>query len=602
MSPIPFPFRASALMLALALATSQANALTMGELRTRSFIGQPLRTSVSYRISPEEAHPLPRCLSLQAIPGDLPLPAPVQIRVNEQDQSIEILSSNAINEPIIGFVLQSSCESQNFSRSYTVFLDPEPVISVPAIIPASEPAITPAAVTPSPEPATNAQPAAEPAPAPPAPVKRPPRQIVVDEDISPTDLASRYYPVGSKRYKQLVRNLYAANPGVVTPDAPIPAGTKLRTRIPAPPKPVMASSPATTPKPAVKPKSASKGEDRLTLVTEDPVTGRITPRTEKREDPLRALETEVSSMKDLQLKMETEIKSLRQSVADLAKSTATALATASATASTAEETAAKSNKTATSPGKTGGVPLWLWLAGGLVCVGGLSYWLGRRGQIASGYTVRHGATGHKTVAEINPFDTRPGIAREPVTEASIMKQNPDAIEVEEDESDIDRAQFLLAEGEVEEAIALLYKAIEENEQDVERWLILFHIFRERMMKTEYMQLAQRFHQLPPEEEDWDLVCNLGRKIDPDNPVYAHTHPTQTVPVFAFAVKDEPPLDLLSAEAANKIAPPAAVNLDLPPLDLGAPLFDDAPNTMPPQLPDDKNSAEATDDFSKPCRY
>lgn len=606
MSPIPFPCRATAITLAIALLSAgQASALTMGELRTRSFIGQPFRATVSYRIAQEESHPQPRCLSLQPISGDFLLPSPVQIRVNEQEFSIEILSNTAISEPIIGLVLQSSCEGQNFSRSYTAFLDPEPLITAPALAQPSEPVVAVSPLTQQSSdstPLAASQPAATPLPAAekPAPLNRWPRQITVEQDITPAELASRYYPAGSKRHKQLLRRLYSANPSLVTPNAPIPAGSKLRTRMPAPPKSVLAAPPVTSTKPAVKPKPASKGEDRLTLLAEDSTTSKTGPRAEKREDPVRTLEADVSTMKDLQLKMETEVKQLQHSISDLAKSTALAMSAASDATSAAQE--ALANKATTRPDKKEGIPLWLWLAGGLLGVGGLSYWLGRRGQIASGYTAHHATVGCKAVAEINPFDTRPGIAREPITDVSIIKQGADAIEVEETESDIDRAQFLLAEGEVEEAISLLYQAIEENEQDVERWLILFHIFRERTMKTEYAQLAERFHALPPEEEDWDLVCNLGRKIDPTNPVYVHAPHTEARPAAQSAVRNEFPLDLLSAAAAEKNLPPAAINLDLPRLDLSAPLFDEAePSESAPRLPDGKQDTK-DDDFSKPCRY
>lgn len=614
MRSAPFRHRQSTLPLLFAATfiAAPVHALTLGELRVQSYIGQPLNATVIYQLSADEAHPEIRCLTFSLPDNGLPGPSRPVLQLVEAERAIRILSVDAINEPIIGFTLQSTCNSLNFSRSYTGFLDMEPAVVAPVI---AEPVTT---ITP---PVQELLPQAEQEmlpPLKPVPVLRWPRRIVAENNSTLIDLVSLYYPPDSKRHRRLLNALIAANPDKIAADGTVLAGTSLRSSIPA------------SLKPAVKP--IKSGVDRLTILPEEPESARRKlPETKKVEDPLLALQSKVDTLADLQLKMETEITQLRQSLSQLEKPVASTVANiASASASSPAALLATKASTLVSAGissvptradakaiapkpdltaRLAKVPFWLWLAGGLCAVAGFSFWLGRRGQRASGYVVRQGSN----AAFFSPESSTPfpphAIAREPVSEMSIIQRDPQGgFVVEEDESDIDRAQFLLADGEVEEAIALLYKSIEENEHDVERWLILFHIFRERMMKNEYAQLAMRFHDLPPDEEDWELVSNLGRKIDHDNALYAR-HPAEgdtTIATGHTQKAEDPVLDFLSAAAiAAAAAPPQEIKLDLPILDPAAPLsfIEPATSPEPPVLPDEgEKPDDKNDDFAKPCRY
>lgn len=601
----PFPYR-NALLASLllgGLSVAPVHALTLGELRTQSFLGQPLHVTVVYRKSAEANPPEPRCLTLLPAENDLPTPGRVQLSVREQDNTIEIFSVGAISEPMIGFILQSTCDGQSFSRSYTAFIDPEPAVAPPIV---AQQTVT----EPAPAPAPDIRPESPPATVKPVPLSRWPNRIVAKEAASIKDLASAYYPPESKRYKRLVKALIATNPGLTSEEDLIPAGTRLRTSQPAPAKP----------KPA--PKTISGGEDRLTLVAEDPATRRAVPSQPKnREEQLQSLQSKVSTLQELQLKMETEIKQLQHSLVTLASAPAIAPAIQASTpailvASTpAPVQVASTSMTASQPAQASmavatvssnnnrlaSIPFWAWLTGGLLCVGGFSFWLGRHARQASGYSIHRNLPPKKPEpVGLNVFNTQFGIPREPVSDTSIMHNPASGIEVEEDESDIDRAQFLLAEGEVEEAIALLYKTIDENERDIERWLILFHVFRERMMKTEYAQLALRFRELPPDEEDWDLVSNIGRKIDPDNKLYVHNRPAAIEPP-----KDEAQLDfLVSAAKAAVIEPPAKIDLGLPSLEPAEPFSATNQESAAIDTTTEEKDppSEQDDDFSKPCRY
>jgi hypothetical protein len=89
-------------------------------------------------------------------------------------------------------------------------------------------------------------------------------------------------------------------------------------------------------------------------------------------------------------------------------------------------------------------------------------------------------------------------------------------------NDLARIQIMLAQGDVSDAIDLLYKSIDEDPEDIERWLMLFRVFRQQGMKTEYAALAKNLRLVVKDEGDWELVRNIGAKLDPDNHLYRRT--------------------------------------------------------------------------------
>jgi hypothetical protein len=49
--------------------------------------------------------------------------------------------------------------------------------------------------------------------------------------------------------------------------------------------------------------------------------------------------------------------------------------------------------------------------------------------------------------------------------------------------------------------------------------MLFRLFRQQGMKTEYAHLAKNLRLIHHDAADWELVRNIGAKLDPDNPLY-----------------------------------------------------------------------------------
>jgi hypothetical protein len=106
---------------------------------------------------------------------------------------------------------------------------------------------------------------------------------------------------------------------------------------------------------------------------------------------------------------------------------------------------------------------------------------------------------------------------------SMMHHPGTGIEVSDyGSNDLAQIQVMLAQGDVAEAIDLLYKSIDEEPEDIERWLMLFRVFRQQGMKTEYANLAKNLRTIVRDEADWELVRNIGAKLDPDNHLYRRT--------------------------------------------------------------------------------
>lgn len=576
-----------AFCIAMAWMSAPAYALTLGGLQTHSFLGQPLYVKIVYRLAPDEAHPQAQCLKLSVTENGLPTVAQAVLRVAPEQWLIEVISSNAINEPLVAFTLHSNCSVLPYSRSYTVFLDPQPSIASAVEVHAiSAPAIVEVLASPTPRPISS-----------PAPKMRWPSKIKVENDSTVAEIAAIYYPPGSTRYRRLLNALIAANPKTVDQDGRVVAGTQLRSATPAKPKPAPTLAPQV------------QTEDKLTLLASEPEVRTQVPKIDTTPASYAAaLQEKVDTMQHVQLKMETEITQLQATLAKLEVEKLALLKQASDAAAKAAQT--KTNRTALPvfPGLE--AMFWLILGAMISGIAGLSFWLGRRGRRHDGYAVRQGSAalfGKNSQVAMHP----PVVAaRYPVEDPLTIQRDPNTgFIVGEEESDIDRAQFLLADGEVDEAIRLLHKAIADNERDVERWLILFHIFRERTMKTEYAQLALRFMETTPEIEDWELVCHIGRKIDPNNELYIVKH-REDAAKPSMTQAEEAALDFLSAEAAehSKVErldleldrleeeiPPRPGDVDFQAPDAGN-IVPELPEENPPKDDDDQ------DDYAKPCRY
>ena len=509
------------LCLTLFLASgSPAFALTLGELTVQSAVGQRFRGSVSYQLAPED-NPAEYCSKLSILTAGNDLPgigqASVRLQPGERGGRILIQSAEAIFEPAASFNLRMDCKGQQLQRSYTVFLDPAP-ISPPAVAEETQPA----------RPAAQTR----------APVAR--RQA--------TPAAQQTTPLRSKPKK------------AITPATP-------------PPAPVAESLPVTGGQLRIESELSSKNIAPAVLSPED-------------------LQTKIAMMQSLQEQLQSEmirldramqnLQGLRpagaaaSSIAAIPKASLTINQNAPHTPRATPAPAAVTTKRHVSEDNSS------WWLGGLVALFAIlaSVWLlQRRKNNQAGWDDDDAGSIHAPLP--NSSVRQPAEALE---EHSMFRHSQlfyGGIEVQEEDGSatLERAQLLIAQGETDQAIELLYLTIEENETETEPWLLLFRVLRQQGMKTEYAQLARRFHDLGGNEDDWALVRNIGYRLDPDNPLYSASH-------------DE--IALTPAISQDKEIPVDAQDLDIIlPEDLPEEIVVNEPTAPQPLLMDFMTQPEAT---------
>ena len=144
------------------LAVGSAAALELGDLRVQSALGQPLRASIAFALSPNEMID-ERCVAVRPGGRDLPGLQGAQVRIS--DGVISITGGSPVMEPMLSANVVIDCPySAHVSRSYLMFINPE-ARSVPVAQPSQPTAVAasvPAARTaPAPRPAPVTTPVAE---------------------------------------------------------------------------------------------------------------------------------------------------------------------------------------------------------------------------------------------------------------------------------------------------------------------------------------------------------------------------------------------------------------------------------------------------------
>ena len=118
---------------AYGLCGSPVSAVQLGEIDVRSSLGQPLRASIAYALSPnEQLHDY--CIFLKPGTSADGLPALSRARLTVANGRIEIAGLVPIREPMLALGLSVNCPyTANLTRSYTLMLDPiQPAAAVPA--------------------------------------------------------------------------------------------------------------------------------------------------------------------------------------------------------------------------------------------------------------------------------------------------------------------------------------------------------------------------------------------------------------------------------------------------------------------------------------
>ena len=126
------------------LAIGSAAALELGELQVQSTLGQPLRASIAYALSPNEIIN-DRCVAVRGGGRDLPGLTNASVRVSKG--VISITGGSPVTEPMLSANVVVDCPySAHVSRNYLLFVNPQdrPVTVARQSTPAAATAATPA--------------------------------------------------------------------------------------------------------------------------------------------------------------------------------------------------------------------------------------------------------------------------------------------------------------------------------------------------------------------------------------------------------------------------------------------------------------------------
>lgn len=534
------PIKQSLALLLICLA-APANAINLGDLQMQSYLGQRFKGSVNYQLSPSETS-LADCITVSPASGDAPYIGSSEVQIRPKGDgntgTILISSNQSIGEPVVALKLSIQCGNQQLSREFTVFLDPAPDIVAPTSLSEKHLAM--------PNPARfQLRPEA--------------RVPTAKKDTTLADVAARYYPADSAQYQIYLNRLKRANPNVATTETLISAGSPLF----VPPRPKLAPAKIVADAPRQETGQLRlEDADAMSRPASAPLNAQQNP-----EAYAKALEEKIVTLTELKKRLQLELADLDLKMAQMQLATANAasapaqLASAAviAAASSAASTVAVSSSVKGAP-KVAVLPVastpvrvqaeagsswsWAWLLLAVGGVGGLLWWRRKMQLQAERWAnedINDGVDLNRSIMSIIQAKVGHTMAQSPSTVMSLFGANPKShagFELKEELDDhLDQAQYFLAQGETLKAIELLYAAIDEQPEDTERWLMLFRVFRQQMMKTEYSALAHRFKALHKDEGDWELIRSIGNKLDPENLLFirnierAERAPDKTTALF-----------------------------------------------------------------------
>ncbi len=193
------------------LAAAPAAALELGDVRVHSTLGQPLRASIAYALSPHEQLS-DTCVSLNPARVSNGLPSVSRGTVNVSDGLITVSGTTPIREPLLSMRIDIDCAyTVRLSREFMLFIDPAgtAVEAHPAPVAKAPVASAPAAALRRPAPPARTAPAPRPA-ARSAPIDTGVRYLVQRGDTL-SEIAARIEdrPIG---LWAAVDAIFAANP------------------------------------------------------------------------------------------------------------------------------------------------------------------------------------------------------------------------------------------------------------------------------------------------------------------------------------------------------------------------------------------------------
>ncbi len=539
----------------LSLSAPLAHSVTLGELQLQSYVGQHFYALVPYRLNAGESLS-EQCVELLPTRSELPSMGAATIRLrpsSEQSGFVVVESRSAVGEPTVGFGLRIACGNQQFTRDFTAFLNIAPINNER-------------------EASTRLRSVRE--------VEKAPRdfefvplketeQFIIRKPMSLKELTKRYYPVNTPQYPKYLQKLSNTNPDL-DPNAQLDVGTTViipdRLRSKRKSAPVVVND-----------------GGQLRLDTGAPMV-QSTAAPISSAQYAKDLEQKVKMLEELQLKMQLEVEQLNgqlrqmnelnassvlplplmpEMAAELASQAA--IATMMPIAAIDPLPASQPEKAPADESNKG----WLIGLGVLLLAVLAAIFLWRRSRSEDGYDMDGSDDNPTLMGQLNPFTKRK--PSDNSTMMSIMHHPGSGIEVSDYAgNDLARIQIMLAQGDVAESIDLLYKSIDEDSEDIERWLMLFRVFRQQGMKSEYAALAQNLQAIVKDEADWELVRNIGAKLDPENPLYRRT--------------ENPLADVVKIAAAQAAA---TVDFDIYPVSTPSSMmhaFLDTESETAPQIP------------------
>lgn len=502
------------------LIASPAGALTLGDIRVFSHLGETLHATVPVRLDSGEVLE-GRCLKLvpdrDGLGGAMTLTSRVEVR--DSVGEIVIGSRQSIPEPILRFNLQVQCGYGFNSREYTVLLDPPALLATPAV--------TTDSGSVAPQLAESSVP------------------------LPPVARARRERPSRSVSSTAAAPKPLAAKPVDHNPKLRLSTGDEVRTQ----------------PGPA----RAVGGAFQLRLSADLDLSrlGKKLSANENRDlkHKLQAIESDDDMAEILRLRnqiqtLETQMLALRQKTievmgldaANIAAAKAQTPPEASAPVATpmpvtpeptpaavevdpvsapdplpvqAVEPLAQAQAAATLERPVGNSQLGGWtdyLIWALVAAVSLGFaymmWL---------YRGQHAET-HGLPDIFDDKGNEPAARNIPISRKLVNRQgsdtepsSPDNAEIvvpEKDRWAIEEAQILIAQGWREQAVNLLVEQIEANPYQLDIWLMLFEIHQKSANREAFAILAERFRSIAKGLPVWNTIRQMGAAMDPDNPLYA----------------------------------------------------------------------------------
>lgn len=181
------------------------------------------------------------------------------------------------------------------------------------------------------------------------------------------------------------------------------------------------------------------------------------------------------------------------------------------------------------PGFVESIPVWVWglfsvIAAAVAAFVGAVVAMKRMG-------VTRPAAGPGEAGGPSPARRAPQTAATPAAVAAatgtpqgIAQRFPEladgSVDMDDPDSVVGAAQRLYKQGSLQRAIDLLQFAVAERPAEMKPWLALFELFHLEAYPHEFSELAARFQRQHGDSDTWRKVQEIGRDLDPANPLYA----------------------------------------------------------------------------------